>query len=110
MKKFTEKKTDSVMFTITSKALLKKAIEEVWIQLSMRSGLVKFLPWTFYTMTWQKSVVSSTDKKVETSHENFVNWTLTTYFVRNSRLTPLDGFTAAIHGGPWCGTKTVMPR
>ena len=28
MKKFTEKKTDSVMFTITSKALLKKAIEE----------------------------------------------------------------------------------
>lgn len=90
--------------------LLKKATEEVWIQLSMRSGLVKFLPWTFYTMTWQKSVVSSTDKKVETSHENFVNWTLTTYFVRNSRLTPLDGFTAAIHGGPWCGTKTVMPR
>ena len=58
---------------------------------------MKFLPWTsFYTMTWQKSVVSSTDKKVETSHENFVNWTLTTYFVSNSRLTPLDGFTAAL--------------
>ena len=45
-------------------------------------------PWTFYTMTWQKSV-EFLQRKVETWHENFVNWTLTTYFVSNSRLTPL---------------------
>ena len=59
-------------------------------------------PWTFYSMTWQKSV-EFLQRKVETWHENFVNWTLTTYFVSNSRLTPLlllDGFTA--------GTKTCV--
>ena len=62
-----------------------------WIQLCKHEVWFSEVssPWTFYSMTWQKSV-EFLQRKVETWHENFVNWTLTTYFVSNSsRLTPL---------------------